>query len=185
MGQQIPNSQETGSVTFWLSRLRGGDLNGAEQLFIRYADQLADRARRRFGGPIDPDDLVQSVFRVLITKADNGTLPPVTDRNDLLPLLFTISAHKAIDKLRRRKPVALPEEIDDPSLSMVTIAESTDQVRYLFEILGDKTLRTIAQRKIEGLTRNLIAKELGVSEKTVSRKLTLIRSIWEREFAAQ
>ena len=49
-------------------------------------------------------------------------------------------------------------------------------------MLGNPTLRTIALRKLEGHTSEEIAAQLGISARTVDRKLELIREVW-REMA--
>ena len=50
-------------------------------------------------------------------------------------------------------------------------------------MLEDETLRQIAQRKLEGYESAEIAAVLGVSSRTVDRKLRLIREIWSEEEA--
>ena len=60
-------------------------------------------------------------------------------------------------------------------------AEFADQLDMLFEKLNDVTLRVIAFQKLQGLSSEEIAASLGISTRTVDRKLQLIRAIWVEE----
>ena len=53
-----------------------------------------------------------------------------------------------------------------------------EDVERLLDDLGNATLRTIALRKLEGHSSTEIAAELGISARSVDRKLELIREIW-------
>jgi DNA-directed RNA polymerase specialized sigma24 family protein len=56
-----------------------------------------------------------------------------------------------------------------------------EQCDRLMAALTDDQLRQIARRRLEGYTNAEIAKELGVIERTVERRLQLIRSLWSEE----
>jgi DNA-directed RNA polymerase specialized sigma24 family protein len=58
-------------------------------------------------------------------------------------------------------------------------AAVADEMQLLVAKFDDPTLRTIAQRKLEGCTNDEIAVELSLSVRTVIRKLHLIRQEWE------
>ena len=47
--------------------------------------------------------------------------------------------------------------------------------------LDDASLKTVALRRLEGHSSEEIAAQLGVSKRTVDRKLHLIRMIWTEE----
>ena len=49
----------------------------------------------------------------------------------------------------------------------------------MLEILGDEELRRIARWKMEGHTNGEIAAKRGCLERTVERKLRVIRRLWE------
>ena len=51
----------------------------------------------------------------------------------------------------------------------------------LMGVRPDDQLRQIARRRLKGYTNAEIAKELGVIERTVERRLQLIRSLWVGE----
>jgi len=60
-------------------------------------------------------------------------------------------------------------------------AQFNDDVERLLDALGDPKLRTIALRKLEGFTSAEIATELGISARSIDRKLELIREMWREK----
>ena len=62
-------------------------------------------------------------------------------------------------------------------------AQFSDACDYLFGRLQDPMLKTIALRKLHGYTNDEIGRELGVTPRTIDRKLRLIRALWEEEVA--
>ena len=66
----------------------------------------------------------------------------------------------------------------DDDLGPDFIVTMEEEMRRLMAILPDETLRRIAGRKLEGYSSAEIATELGVVERTVERKLALIRATW-------
>ena len=52
------------------------------------------------------------------------------------------------------------------------------QVRHLLHDLQDDTLRKLAMLKMAGCTNQEAADQLGCSERSVKRKLMVIRTIW-------
>jgi DNA-directed RNA polymerase specialized sigma24 family protein len=60
----------------------------------------------------------------------------------------------------------------------------TDEYNRLFDRLEDPTLKSIAQRKLEGWASEEIARDLGTTRRTVDRKLRLIRALWQEETEA-
>ena len=51
-----------------------------------------------------------------------------------------------------------------------------DEIQHLFDVLDDDKLRRVASLKMEDRSNEQIAEVMGVSKKTVDRKLTLMRS---------
>lgn len=56
-----------------------------------------------------------------------------------------------------------------------------EQQQQLLKVLRNDTLRKVAILRIEGYTHAEIAQRLGVSTRTVIRKLNLVRTRWARE----
>jgi DNA-directed RNA polymerase specialized sigma24 family protein len=60
-------------------------------------------------------------------------------------------------------------------------AEVAEQCRALLARLGDPTLEAVAVKRMEGYSVEEIAAELGCAERSVKRKLALIRDIWSED----
>jgi RNA polymerase sigma-70 factor (ECF subfamily) len=84
-----------------LERFQNGDRDAAGLLYVRYADRLRALTRRKSSAALacrlDPDDIVQSVFRNFFHAAQEGgyDVPP---GEDLWKLLLVI----ALNKIRAR-----------------------------------------------------------------------------------
>lgn len=64
-------------------------------------------------------------------------------------------------------------------------AAIADECKRLLELLSDERLRAVAVWKLEGYTNHEIGEKIGLKEKTVERKLQLIRRMWEQEVDVQ
>ena len=62
-----------------------------------------------------------------------------------------------------------------------SLAQLNEEHRRLLDMLRDDTLRDIALSRMEGYSSEEIADRLGVSPRTVRRKLRVIRSRWSKE----
>jgi DNA-directed RNA polymerase specialized sigma24 family protein len=60
-----------------------------------------------------------------------------------------------------------------------------EEVQRLLGLLGSAELRQVALRKMEGRSNAEIAGLLGCVERTVERKLWVIRETWEGEEGAR
>jgi len=68
---------------------------------------------------------------------------------------------------------------DDPSPEMVLMMQ--ESVEQLFSHLGVGQIRDLAVAKLEGYTNAEIAQRLGCSERTIERRLNLIREKCQQE----
>ena len=62
-------------------------------------------------------------------------------------------------------------------------AQVAEEYQRLLDLLGDETLRQVAVWKMEGFTKDEMARRLDCSRRTVARKLETIRVIWGGEAA--
>src|SRR5262249_29880418 len=87
-----------------VARWREGDQQAAEELFRRYAERLIALARSRLSAKlarrIDPEDVVQSVYRSFFTDSREGRYD-LQRGGDLWRLLVAITLHKLHDQIRR------------------------------------------------------------------------------------
>src|SRR5579875_3717855 len=80
-----------------MSRLHQGDNEAARQLFERFASRLITLARQqldaRLRGRVDPEDVMQSVFRSFFRRQQAGEFQ-LRDWDDLWALLTRMTLHK-------------------------------------------------------------------------------------------
>jgi len=194
------------SVSVWLQLLKEGDRAAALPLWERYFPQLVGRARlalrsvpRRMA---DEEDVALSAFDSFCRRAEQKRFPQLNNRDDLWRILLTITACKAAHLIRdemlvKRGGGKVNPEVDlgsdaadeegvlanimgaEPSPELA--AELAEQYRRLLDKLGDDDLRNIAVWQMEGFTVAEIAAKLGRSERTIARKLAVIRDLWREE----
>lgn len=208
------DAEETshGSVTQWIADLREGDESQAQrELWDRYFRRIVALARAKLGtlpkGPADEEDVAISAMQSLFHGFARDRFPQLHDRDNLWSLLAKITARKAINERHKqnaqkrgggRRPTSIGPATSgsgseaslagcdpaDDDLGPEFVVAIEDEMRRLMAELPDDTLRRIAGRKLEGWTSGEIAEELGVVERTVERKLALIRACWTPETAA-
>jgi DNA-directed RNA polymerase specialized sigma24 family protein len=196
-----------GSVTYWIHKLQTGDAQAVQKLWEDYFPRMVGLARARLRdtprGAADEEDVALSAFDSFHRAAAAGRFPRLLDRHDLWQLLVLLTARKAINLYRHerrdrrggdrvRHLSALPggEEGEageffsglvsrepDPAFAALL----ADEFRQRLASLDDPVLHAVAVGKLEGQTHAEIAARLGRSEKTVERKLELIRALWEQE----
>ena len=85
-----------------VSRWRAGDQDAAKELFDRYASRLVALARKqisqRLASRVDPEDVVQSVFRSFFGRVKAGKFH-IEEQDDLGKLLVRITVHKTLRKV--------------------------------------------------------------------------------------
>lgn len=198
----------TQSVSHWITHLKEGNSDAAQHLWERYAMRLVELARRRLQGApkrvADEEDIAASVFHSLCRGAAAGRLRNVMNRDDLWWLLLAITKQKVVDYVRRetaqkrgagriRIESGVNGNADDSHVFTLDQLISSDptpefmlmlqeQHDRLLTLLRDDHLRKVAVSRIEGFTVPEIAADLGVSTRSIERKLALIRGVWSREF---
>jgi len=174
-------------------------------LWERYKRDLLRLARRKLEASgrrvADEDDLVNVVFYEAIRGIQERTFDRLHHRGDLRQILNMLTDRKAADQRRRetaqrvgsgrvRGDSAL-ENVDSsansmpPGIAKVPRREPTAESAVLvvdrLEQLGDDALRKVVIAKAAGYTNREISDELGMSLRTVERKLELARKIWQQE----
>ncbi|MCI0682205.1 MAG: ECF-type sigma factor [Gemmataceae bacterium] len=207
----MESPESTPSVTRWIAALKQGDDRAAAALWQRYFDRLVAMARKKLGATprraADEEDVALSVFRCLCDGAAHGRFPVLTDRDDLWRLLTTLTLHKAIDQKRRAGgqkrgggrvrgesvfaagAAGAAGGDDAAGLDNVLADEPTPEVlatlaeehARLLGLLDDDTLRQVALGKMEGYTNEELAAKLGLTCRSIERKLNRIRTLWLRE----
>ena len=185
--------------------MKNGDGTAAGRLWERYVRRILGLARRRFGGHpkrvVDEDDVAQSVFRSLFLGAATGAFPDLIDRNDLWPLLARLTNRKTIDQIRRAnrekrgggdvrgesalaaadgEPRNRLDEIASDAEAPEFIVQMNEQCDRLLQRLPNDTYRFIVWKRLEGFTNGEIAEELGITTRSVERRVQNTRALLER-----
>jgi RNA polymerase sigma factor (sigma-70 family) len=184
-----------GSVSAWITQLKQGDAEAAQRLWERYYRRLVGLARKKLQDSprraSDEEDAVQSAFASFCTRAQQGKFPNLRDRENLWPLLAVITARKAANQRaheRRAKrgggdrAADLPAALDGSEFAELIAREPSPEDAAIFfseleRILHalDPTCGRILLWKLEERTNAEIAKQLECSERSVERKVRLIR----------
>lgn len=192
---------ESKNVSNWIDQVKCGDSVAANRIWQHYFDRLVRSVRGRLGGHnravSDEEDIVLSVFDSFYAAAANGRFPDLADRDDLWKLLLRMSARKVVDKHRhdqrqRRGGNVNLHRLEDAEGSIVEaigqepspdmalmVQESLEQ---FFSHLGVGQLQELAVAKLEGYSNAEIAQRFGCSERTIERRLHLIREKCQQEF---
>ena len=180
------STRSTTSDRLLLSRLRGGEVDAATELYLRYADRLLRLARRQtslnLASRFDPEDVVQSVFRTFFRRFSTGAYD-VPEGSELWKLLLVISLnklrrlgqhHRAAKRDARRtvggeEVTHLPKTDDGGAVAHLRLT-----IQELLESLDATTCRIIELR-MEGHEVQEIAQTVNRSKRTVERVLQTFR----------
>lgn len=190
------------SVTCWLEELHCGCDEAAELIWGRYFDRLAAIARSRLKGAqqnlSDEEDVALSVLDTVIRGTKEGRFSRLRDRRDLWCLLLAITRQKVADVYRSEtrqkrgggnvRASSQIGQVDDHLFSMDDLCSSAptpdflvamdEQNERLMSCLRNDELRRIASLSLLGHSSSEIATNLGTSQRTIQRKLDLIRTTW-------
>jgi DNA-directed RNA polymerase specialized sigma24 family protein len=193
-------SPEGGSVSRWFGPLQEGDPAAAQQLWERYFQRLIELARKKLRDLPHreaAEDVALSAFDSFCRSAGHARFPQLADRDSLWRLLVIITARKAAHHKRderrqkRNRPRGnagetgfLLEEIVGREPTPEFAAQAVEECQRLLRLLGDPELERVAILKMDGHSVEEIAQQLGYAERTIKRKMRLIRSLWEQELVS-
>lgn len=181
-----------------LERYRGGDSAAAEELFHRYVGRLvvlaSARMSARLSRRVDPEDIVQSVYRSFFVGAREGRFT-CEQAGDLWNLLAVITLNKIRQKAEyhsAQKRQMQQEQADPLGDSVALAAEALarepspdeelavlDELEHLTQGLSDEQKRMVELR-LQGYLIEEIAAEVGRSERTVRRVMDQIKARLEQ-----
>jgi RNA polymerase sigma factor (sigma-70 family) len=195
-----------GSVTHWLGPIKNGEAVAAQKLWEAYFCRLVALARQRLGNraraAADEEDVALSALNSFFEGAAQGRFPQLNDRDGLWRLLVHITARKATDQInherrKKRRPDSVVQIWADGADSegeerLVQVvgneptpafaAQLAEDLERLLQSLNSRELRSVAVWKMEGYSNAEIAEKLRCVERSVERKLRLIRKkLEERE----
>lgn len=197
----------SGSVSHWINLLKGGDRAAIQQVWEAYFPRLVGLARKKLRESprraADEEDVALSAFDSFCEGAAQGHFPQLTNRDDLWNVLVTITTRKALQLLRKEQrqkrgggavrgesafregsgadsEESGPEQIVDNQPTPEFAAQMAEEYELLLARLEDADLRKVAVWKMEGCSNLEIADKLGCVQRTVERKLGLIRTLWSK-----
>ena len=177
---------------------RKGDQDAARQIVERYFDRLLGLAQRRisqrFASRVDPEDILQSVFRTFFVRLKNGQFA-FQDQDDLCKLLMRITLHKtlrqvAFHKASKRDPGLETNQGQHHAEQLMSLldrepsAEASvaflDQLEHFLEQLDPQT-RQIIEMRLQGHTNEEISEKLGVYDRKIRRAIERVRDLAAEE----
>jgi RNA polymerase sigma-70 factor, ECF subfamily len=172
-----------------LLRLHRGQDDAATQLYLRYADRLRALAARQTAGDlrtrIDPDDIVQSVFRTFFRRASEGHYQ-VPEGEELWKLFLVIALNKIRTVGARHHAAKRDARLTAGSDILHDAADATQQsdqtpltilnlvIEEILQTLPESS-RDIVTLRIAGHEVSEIAQSVGRSKRSVERVLQEFR----------
>ncbi len=202
--------ESVGSVTKWIEELRDGDSPVHPEVWRRYFAKLAHFVD--YGFPkssvraMDGEDVASAVLETVCRKVADGSFPELRVRSDLWNVLLTVAKRKLVNQTRletRQKrgggrvlletdigvfqsSVFSMDEIADKEPTLDSAIALHDTCNYLIEVvLREEKTKDVARLKLEGMTNAEIAAQMGITIRTVERKIKLIRSLWAEELGME
>lgn len=178
-----------------LRRFKVGEQDAATRLYLRYARRLHGLASRQTGTELrtrlDPEDIVQSVFRTFFRRAREGFYE-VPDGEELWKLFLVIGLHKIRDAAAfhraSRRNVGRTQSMPNASEELVdgrnqdAYAEETLRIviSELLEKLSESQ-RQIVMLRLEGTQVQDISNQTKRSKRTVERTLQTFRDMMRQQ----
>lgn len=188
-----PPVEEQALIELW----RQGDESAARQIVDAYIDRLVALARQRISqrlaSRVDPEDIVQSVFRTFFCRLKQGHFV-FAEQDDLCKLLVRITLHKtlrqvAFHKAAKRDPGQETEQGDhrerllalfDQGPTPEDSAAFLDQLEHLLGQLHPQE-REILELRLQGYTTKEITQKLGLLDRKIRRVIEHVRAIAAKE----
>lgn len=185
---------DDGSAICLIRRLKGGDHSVAPlELWDRFHCRLEMVARKVLRGSSQTvencEDVALDSVAAFLEGVYRGRFPALHDQNDLWTVLLTITVRRATNA-RRRAAVRLGaphveldswSPVSDCRPSPDLMIEASDTCDYLLAALNDESLRLVARLKLCEYSSSEIADHTGLCQRSVERKLSLIRQTWRRK----
>ena len=186
--------KDTGTITAGIRSLRRGDSAACEVLWEFYFARTSQLAKGGFSSSdrsLDEEDVagraLESVFAYLQNRARPEQVESMS-RDELWMLISASTKKKLIDLHRRRAAVVRGGNVHrvDTSMSGIPSPDPTpeeiavwqDELSALFGRLDSDQLRAIARMRLAGCETREIAESLGISSRSVTRKIKRIYECW-------
>lgn len=181
-----------GSVSQWIAQAKTGDELALAKLHQRYWPVLVGLARQRLHGspiPSDEEDIAQQAFVGFYQAVKKGRVPKLTNRHQFLALLTHIISCKACNQIRHELTARKGDGRVHQGSAIIRLAEDSAWSPLQEAILKDcyqryvggipENLRRFAELFLQGHARREIADQMGCTDRTVDRKLAIVRDYWQ------
>jgi RNA polymerase sigma-70 factor (ECF subfamily) len=175
---------------------RAGDQEAARRLYEYFTNRLVALARvrlhQRFASRVDPEDIVQSVFRTFFMRLQAGEYE-FQERDDLTKLLMRITLNKTLRQIAyqqaaKRATTAEAIQTDRAAVLDVMAHDPTpdeaimfvDQIDHFLAKLNPED-RKIIELRLQGYRNEEIAHQLAVSDRKIRRILERVRAQAQEE----
>jgi RNA polymerase sigma factor (sigma-70 family) len=136
------------------------------------------------------------VFHEFLRGVEKRTFQKIDDRHDLWQVLVMLTNRRSIDQRRQSRalkrstppqsPRTVSQEKQAETIAAIASRDPTpeeaallsDEIKQRLASVGDQRLADIAMAKLQGLTHQEIADQLGCSTRSIERKLAIIRRKW-------
>lgn len=183
------------SITELIEALRSKDEEATFKLYDKCYQRIAGQGRKAIHGiptkTFDEEDVANSVFREFFDRVSLGHFTKLENRDDVWQILTLLVGDKIAERLmlqnrqkrgkgwERQSLEAIANtisELDDPAIQAMT----NDALSELKRNLLSDDQRQIIDCLMEGMTQVEIASKLGMSIRTVSRRIEGIREALSR-----
>ena len=191
---EVPLSDQT-----LLRRFQGGEDDAATAIYLRYAKRLQRLAEAQTGGELavrlDPEDVVQSVFRTFFRRAAEGHYQ-IPDGEELWKLFLVIALNKirGLGQYHRAAKRDVDQTKDFAKVEpFIASHTSGDEHAYnvlrmtIDDIMKNLTAsqREIVMLRIEGSHINEIAEKTGRAKRSIERVLQQFRESLSEQLQAE
>jgi RNA polymerase sigma-70 factor (ECF subfamily) len=154
-----------------VARIRAGDQQAMSELYDRYAKVVYAVGLRVLQDAAGAEDVLQDVFLQLWRNPDAFD----ASRGSLAAWLTVISRHKAIDRLRKRRPetdiedcvIASGPDLRDETERTLVI----EKVRAVLEQMNPDQRKVLELAFFQGLTHTEIAEKTGEPLGTIKTRI--------------
>lgn len=180
-----------GSVSHWIAQAKAGDELALARLHRRYWPALVGLARQRLLGspiPSDEEDIAQQAFFGFYEAIKRQRVPQLENRHQFLALLSHIIACKVYNQVNHELTARKGGGRVQSGAQLTTLVEDSAYSPLQEAILKEcyekyvvdmpESLRRHAELFLQGCTRQEIAEKLGCADRTVDRKIALVKEYW-------
>jgi RNA polymerase sigma-70 factor (ECF subfamily) len=167
-GMQHPDATDDMRL---VARIRAGEQDALSDLYDRYSSVVYGVALRVLQNAAAAEDIVQDIFLQLWRKPDAFD----SSRGSLVAWLAVIARHRAIDRLRQRRPETDIEEVviaggtdlrDEAERALVI-----EKVRAALGEMNENQRTALEMAYFQGLTHTEIAEKTGEPLGTIKTRI--------------